>query len=404
MLIEIRIGPGKRKISDWISYFCDKCQIPANKIHRVPHISLYGNFSASHDQIERVKTMITSIGRKYSFLPFLIDGLHSFEGEKGIVIYFNIVPSEDLKRFRRELVEKLISIVPDTKPYDFNEDFLFHSTLAYKLSDSEYERISTYVNSIDASSDDFIMPYFYLPMFALRITLLSNQSRIICEYDLLQQKLLSRSEALNKREWQTTSKIFRIQNGLEGNRENTNSIYLISDLHLGHGNIIHYCARPFVSSDVKEMNSVLVENWNNVVHQHNTVYCLGDLSYSRRRNSTEYWLSKLNGDIHYIKGNHHDEGVKIATDYEILHYQQYKFLLVHNPDQLPISWNDWKIHGHKHNNDMKNFPFINGEKKTINVSAELVNYRPVNLDFIISLDLNSISRMDTIDSVPQRKY
>lgn len=52
---------------------------------------------------------------------------------------------------------------------------------------------------------------------------------------------------------------------------------------------------------------------------------------------------------------------------------------------------------------MKNYPFINGEKKTINVSAELLNYRPVDLDFLISLGLDSIKRMDTIDSKPERK-
>lgn len=96
---------------------------------------------------------------------------------------------------------------------------------------------------------------------------------------------------------------------MEGYRENTNSIYFISDLHLGHGNIIHYCARPFASSNVKEMNSVLVSNWNNVVHELNLVYFLGNLSKSDRKNSTEFWLSKLNGNIHYIKGNH-EKGVK----------------------------------------------------------------------------------------------
>jgi len=376
MLIEIRIGPGKRKITNWISRFCDKCRIPDSKIHRIPHISLYGSFSADHGQVERVKSVLVTIGRKYSYLPFTIDGLQCIEGEKGIVIYFNIVPSEELKQFRNELAWNLISIIPNTKPFDYDKDFLFHSTLAYKLSDSEYERISAHVNSVDPISDDFTRPYFYLPMVALRITFLNNQSRIICEYDLLQQKLLSRWESLSKANWQRTSKLYRMKKGIENYHEYSNSIYVISDLHLDHSNIIHYCARPFLSSNVNEMNSVLVDNWNNIVHRHNTVYCLGDLSFSHRGNSTEYWLSKLNGNIHYIKGNHEEE-VKYAKDYEILYHQQYKFLLVHNPNCLPVPWNDWIIHGHKHNNDMKKFPFINGERKTINVSAELVNYRQI---------------------------
>jgi len=404
MLIEIRIGPGKRKITNWISHFYDKCRIPDTKIHRVPHISLYGSFSADHGQVERVKTVLATIGRKYSFLPFTIDGLQCIEGEKGIVIYFNIVPSEELKQFRNELAWNLISIVPDTRPYDFNNEFLFHSTLTYKLSDSEYERISEYVNSVDPISDDFIMPYFYLPMAALRITLLNNQSRIICEYDFLQHRVLSRLDALNKREWQQTSKLFRIKKGMQDCHEHTNSIYLISDLHLDHSNIIRYCARPFLSSNINEMNSVLVENWNHVIHDSNTVYFLGDLTFGRGARPAEYWLSKLNGKIRFIRGNH-EYGVQNSQDYAILNHQGHDFLLVHNPDpkQLPIKWDGWVIHGHTHDNDVKNYPFINGEKKTINVSAELTNYRPVSLEYILSLDLDSIERMDTIDSTPQRK-
>jgi calcineurin-like phosphoesterase family protein len=402
MLIEIRIGPGKRMISNWISQFCDKCQIPDNKIHRVPHISLYGSFTADHDQVERIKSALTTIGRKYSFLPFTIDGLRCIYGENGIVIYFNIVPSEELKQFRSELAKNLFSIVPDTKPFDYEKDFLFHSTLAYKLSDSEYERISAYVNSVDQISDDYVIPYFYQTMAALRITLLDNQSRIICEYDLLQKKRLSRLDSLSKREWQRTSKFFRVKKGMENYHEHSNSIYLISDLHLDHSNIIHYCARPFLSSYVNEMNSVLVDNWNHVVRNTNTVYFLGDLAFGKGAKPAEYWLSKLNGKIQFIRGNHECD-VKNSQDYSILNHQDHLFLLVHDPKHLPIQWNGWVVHGHTHNNNMKNYPFINGEKKTINVSAELTNYRPVSLDYILSLDLDSIVRMDTIDSVPQRK-
>ncbi|HPD75601.1 MAG TPA: 2'-5' RNA ligase family protein [Methanoregulaceae archaeon] len=403
MLIEIRIGPGKRKITNWISNFCDKCRIPDSKVHRVPHISLYGTFSADRGQVERVKSLLTTICRKYSYLPFTIDDLQSIKGEKGFVIYFNIIPSDALKQFRDELAANLFSIVPDTKPFDYDKNFLFHSTLAYKLSDSDFNRISKFLNSGDSGSDGFIMPYFYLPMAALRITFLNNQSRIICEYDLLQHRLLPRLNALNKTEWQRTSRFFRIQKGMEGYHEQTDSVYLTSDLHLDHANIIRYCARPFLSSNVDEMNSVLVENWNNVVHDSNTVYFLGDLTFGRRARPAEYWLPKLNGTIHYIRGNH-EGNVRNSQDYAVITHRGFQFLLIHNPDrkQLPIPWDGWVIHGHKHDNDMKEYPFINGERKTINVSAELTNYRPVSLDYILSLNPDTIKRMDTIDSIPLR--
>ena len=402
MLIEIRIGPGKRKVTSWISQFCDKCQIPDNKIHRVPHISLYGSFSANPNQVKKIISVLTTIGRKYSFLPFTIDGLQSIETEKGIVVYFNVIPSEELKQFRNELAANLFSVVPDTKPYDFNKDFLFHSTLSYKLTESEFGRILSYVNSVSQNSDEFTVPYFYLPMAALRITFLNNQSRIICEYDLLQQRLLSRLDSLNKREWQRTLKFFRIKKGIENYHEHSNSDYLTSDLHFDHANIIHYCARPFVASNVNEMNEVLVENWNNVVRNTNTVYFLGDLSFGRDARPAEYWLSKLNGKIQFICGNHEDD-VKNSQEYIVLNHKDHHFLLVHDPKDLPIQWDGWVIHGHTHNNEMKKYPFINGEKKTINVSTEMTNYRPVSLDYLLSLDLDSIERMDTMDSIPQRR-
>jgi len=146
------------------------------------------------------------------------------------------------------------------------------------------------------------------------------------------------------------------------------------------------------------MNGVLIDNWNNTVGN-NEIYFLGDLSYDSGANSIDCWLEKLKGRIHFIRGSH-DVNIQDSKEYEVIKHGRYTFLLAHDPDRLPISWNHWLIHGHKHNNDIKNYPFINGDRKTINVSPELVNYRPVSLDFLTSLKLNSIKRMDTIDSTP----
>jgi 2'-5' RNA ligase len=254
MLIEIRIGPGKRKLVSSISYVKNKCKIPSDKIHRIPHITLYGKFDADYSQVQRIETIIDSVGRKYPFLLYLVDGFKWLRGEGGKVIYFNIVPSKDLTCFRKELTDKLLDFVP-AKKWDKNEDFLFHSTLAYKLTDSEFDRIWSFISgkktlfqkvfAIFKRKEVYTMRYFYLPMHALRITFLNSQSKIACEYDFLQKRLLSGREALSKREWQKTLRLFRIAKRMENCKDNKKSTYLISDLHLDHVNIIHYCARPF---------------------------------------------------------------------------------------------------------------------------------------------------------------
>jgi calcineurin-like phosphoesterase family protein/2'-5' RNA ligase len=410
MLIEVRIGPGKRKLTQSILQVNKLSDTPVDKIHRVPHISLYGSFSADYRQVDRVKEVLLSVGRRYSFLPYLIDGFRWINGRHGRVIYFNIVPSPEFQKFRQELAQRLLRIVPETKPFDREEDFLFHSTLAYKLDSREFERIWSYVRgdgsltkkftTHTAGAEDHLMRYFYLPLNALRATFLNDQSKIVCEYDFLQQRLLSRSESLSSDEWGRTLKLFRIVKGIEGARPGADRTppYVISDLHLDHANIIEYCARPFVSSNVDEMNNVLVDNWNNIVGN-DEVYFLGDLSFGQGSRPADYWLGRLSGRKHFIRGRH-DADTQDTDNYKVVKCGRYTFLLTHDPDRLPVEWNGWVIHGHKHNNDMKDYCFINGDRKTINVSAELVNYRPVSLDFLASLKLSSIKRMDTINSLP----
>lgn len=162
------------------------------------------------------------------------------------------------------------------------------------------------------------------------------------------------------------------------------SMFVISDLHLDHTNIITYCKRPFDS--VEEMNDVLIKNWNYVVKPGDTVFFVGDFTFG----SPEEYFPKLNGHIRFISGNH-DETLDPEGLFKTLHYS-YKgidFFSIHEPrhiqKEIPDGFDGWIIHGHHHNNHPGLFPFFNPEKKRINVSAELVKYQPISLDFIHSL-------------------
>ena len=50
-------------------------------------------------------------------------------------------------------------------------------------------------------------------------------------------------------------------------------VYFTADMHFGHRAIINMQSRPFES--VEEMNRVLLQNFNSVVHKDDTVYILG---------------------------------------------------------------------------------------------------------------------------------
>ena len=90
----------------------------------------------------------------------------------------------------------------------------------------------------------------------------------------------------------------------------------------------------------------------------------------------------LNGEIVIIKGNHD----KVGEKFRIIEYEGYKFMLIHNPDSsLTFNFDGWVIHGHHHGNYLDEYPFINPFKKRINVSVEVLDYKPVSLDLIIKL-------------------
>lgn len=184
-------------------------------------------------------------------------------------------------------------------------------------------------------------------------------------------------------------------------------IFLTSDLHLDHTNIIRYCHRPF--RNAQTMNKTLIYNWNKIVKPNDKIYFLGDLAPFKTLPIANRWLDQLYGEKICIQGSHDPPNFGVSHII-IPPYNGFKFLLVHDPSPnpkfgkspIPPDWQGWVIHGHIHNNDMRKYPFINGRNRTINLSVELINYKPISLEFLVSLGLDKIKRMDTIDSIPER--
>lgn len=134
-------------------------------------------------------------------------------------------------------------------------------------------------------------------------------------------------------------------------------IFLTSDTHFGHSNIIRYCNRPF--KDIEEMNEILIENWNKVVSDDDTVFHLGDFAFG----GFPLWervRSRLKGHITLIRGNHeHKQNLQndarlanmfdevtfqkvIKVENNVIYLNHFPFLC------YPWKNNVWQAFGHLH--------------------------------------------------------
>ena len=57
----------------------------------------------------------------------------------------------------------------------------------------------------------------------------------------------------------------------------------------------------------------------------------------------------------------------------------------HRPGDVPAEWDGWVLHGHHHNNDTETYPFVAHDRRHVNVSSELLNFRPLRLDALTQL-------------------
>lgn len=87
-------------------------------------------------------------------------------------------------------------------------------------------------------------------------------------------------------------------------------VWVTSDHHFAHANIIRFCDRPFTS--VTEMDEALIANWNTVVEPNDLVIHLGDFTLHSEHVARQY-LERLRGHIAFLNNVHHHDKRWIAS-------------------------------------------------------------------------------------------
>lgn len=163
-------------------------------------------------------------------------------------------------------------------------------------------------------------------------------------------------------------------------------IWLTSDLHLGHKNILAFIndktgefIRPGFSS-VEEMNELIFDNWNETVKPGDKVYVLGDVHFDKK---VGIKLKNLPGQKRLILGNHDDlnDGVLTEVFKKITLWRIFKdhnIILSHVPmHESSFRKVEFNVHGHIHEKESPS-------DFHINVCVEKTGYKPVHIDDVMN--------------------
>lgn len=184
-LIDIRLmGPVKNQIQA-LSDQLDKKFYLGDKL-TIPHITLAGPFSTD-DEKKLVEDFTRVCSGQTGIPKYEVGGYGFFDATR--VVFVTITPNDVLKQFRHAVSQTISPYCP-LRNYDLDsaDDFQFHATLAMKLDWLTFQRIKW-----DFRNQEPVIHRHH----PIRATLLKN-SKILSEYDFIQERMLSPAQARSK--------------------------------------------------------------------------------------------------------------------------------------------------------------------------------------------------------------
>ncbi len=109
------------------------------------------------------------------------------------------------------------------------------------------------------------------------------------------------------------------------------------------------------------MTEIIIDAWNKNVRPEDTVFHLGDVSFTNQLNTTKI-LNRLNGTIHLIHGNHDNVVLKgtprnrfeTVETYSRVKIADVEIIMFHYPikEWDKMHHGSWHLYGHVHGKDM----------------------------------------------------
>jgi len=181
-------------------------------------------------------------------------------------------------------------------------------------------------------------------------------------------------------------------------------VWFTADLHLGHGNIIKYCQRPFltaqerdrartdargkwrVSDDtIRAHDEGLLDAINARIEPNDILWMLGDFCWGGLVEATEYRDRIRCRNVHMVWGNHDHRSIRPlfgdAIEQGMIRVAGVDIWLCHYPMR---TWDrrfhgSWHIYGHVHGRftaeDARNVSML-----TRDVGVDACNYQPISFE------------------------
>lgn len=203
------------------------------------------------------------------------------------------------------------------------------------------------------------------------------------------------------------------------------NVFFTADLHLGHGNIIKYCDRPFLAAEDQEvklsvgsqwsrcrwrlteeavrlMDRTIIDNINAIVGENDTLFVLGDFAFGLRNQYFERCRAYRNRikcqNINIVWGNHDRFEIKplFSHHYDLASYpipgRKSKIIMCHYAMAV---WEgshrgNIQLYGHSHGNAERNLDALMPNRRSMDVGIDAAaalygEYRPLRLSEVLAL-------------------